>query len=245
MVKCSKCGVDVPDYFESCPNCGNNLKIEVEEVSSSQENGVKCSKCGSKVKEGLKFCPTCGEKLGLPKQKPKDIMYCPNCGSELDEGGEFCPECGLNIKSGEKNNFVNSSSNTQNSSQKFMEKVDLNLIAKPTIFAIISSLVLSSIGLLIGFSWMSYDIAIILSCIFFASMINNEANAIVFGAITGLFLGLLENPLVEFWYGMFIAGAYEGLFGGQLLFLVILGIVFAYISNIYFKDSILKLINKG
>ena len=103
---------------------------------------------------------------------------------------------------------------------------------------LVVALILSFIGLLIGFSWFSFVIAIILSAGFFGAAMDNEANAIVFGLIVGLILGLLETPLVEFTYGAFVAGFYEGFFGGHLLLIVILGVIMAYVSNMYLKESI-------
>jgi hypothetical protein len=71
-----------------------------------------------------------------------------------------------------------------------------------------------------------------------AGLIDNETNAMVMGFFVGLILGLLENPLVEFWWGSYVALAYDYLFGGQILLLVILAIIFAYVSNAYFKLNI-------
>ena len=59
--------------------------------------------------------------------------------------------------------------------------------------------------------------------------------------IVGLVLGILETPLVEFTYGAFVAGFYEGFFGGHLVLLMILGTITAFISNLYFKNSILSI----
>lgn len=239
MVKCSRCGVDVPDSFDLCPNCGNDLNAKSEPQVITDDNMRKCKECGSDLPENIKFCPSCGSAVEVQQQNKS--QFCSNCGTEIDVGGEFCPECGSNIKAGKSVNADNNT-NLPVTNPTFTDKINLNIIAKPTIYATITSLVLSSIGLLIGFSWLSYDIAIMVSCIVFAALIDNEANSIVFGAIVGFILGLLENPLVDFWYGSFVAGFYEGFFGGQILLLIILGIIFAYISNVYLKDSIRPLL---
>ena len=262
MVKCSRCGVDVADSFTICPNCGNSLEQKEAETpaqpngeakgsncgapvnadaefcsscgsrveSSADEN--RCQSCGSEIPENVLFCPTCGTKVEQ-KRPPKINRNCPNCGADLDDGTVFCPECGTSVKTGDTKKVV-----PTNPNQSFADKINLNSIIKPTIVTLIVSIVLSSIGLLIGFSWVSFIIAIILSVGFFAGLVDNEANAIVMGLFVGLILGLLENPLVEFWYGRLAAGLYEWFFGGQILLLMILAIIFAYISNVYLKGHI-------
>lgn len=262
MVKCSNCGLDVSDDLKNCPNCGNNL-TKAQIIADDEKNSVKlckncgatliddnsfcqscgekveedealkCSNCGSELSENTLFCSVCGTKVDIPKKEI--IKVCPKCGVEIDNETTFCPECGSNIFTVE--NTVNSAANNQS----FMDKLNLNLIIKPSIVALIVSIILSLIGLLIGFSWLSFVIAIILSSGFYAAAIDNEANAIIFGLIVGLILGILENPLVEFIYGAFVAGVYNGFFGGHLLLLVILGVIMAYVSNVYLKENILRI----
>lgn len=268
MVKCSRCGVDVDDSWKICPNCGNDLKESHDTMPQTDETvicpkcgnelnpgekfcsicGTKiedepsniCENCGSEVPENVIFCPTCGSKVA-PKEKPS-VQICSNCGSELEEDTAFCPECGANIKTGQRNTNNLQTTNQSIPNKGFLDKIKLNSILKPTILALIASVILSSIGLLIGLSWVSYIFAIILSCGFFGGLIDNDANAIVSGLFTGLILGLLENPLVQFWYGRLAAGFYEWFFGGQILLLVILGIVCAYISNMYLKENIQNIV---
>ena len=259
MVKCSKCGVEIADSFDMCPNCGNDLTKN----ESKEMNDNVCVECGSEIKEGLKFCTTCGAKI---KQKVKKTVCkncgaefdeemdfcsqcgadlsqkqesanhkCPNCGVSIDEDTAFCQECGFKIR--ETGN--NPPKVTQNNvGQSFLDKVNIHVIIKPAILSLVIAIILSLIGLLIGFSWFSFVIAIILSVGFFAAVIDNEANAIVFGLIVGLILGILETPLVEFMYGALVAGIYEGFFGGHLILLIVLGIIIAYVSNVYLKDNI-------
>ena len=254
MVKCSSCGLEVSDDLENCPNCGNDLNkseeivVEVEDslkcnncgaevdegisfcpkcgnkIESGEEDSLKCENCGSKIPENTLFCPTCGTKVKTVKTVSK--KHCPNCGKELDDNTTFCDKCGANVFTGEKTKHEVVSGNS------FVDKIDLNKIIKPSVVALITSIILSLIGLLIGFSWLSFIIAIILSMGFFATAIDNEANAIISGLIVGLILGLLENPLVEFVYGAFVAGFYDGFFGGHLILIVIFGIVMAFVSNL-------------
>ncbi len=261
MVKCNRCGVEVTDSLDVCPNCGNSLNEPKQETSFKSNDEIicqdcgakldgdvtfcsscgskiedinenKCGECGSELPENVLFCPTCGTKV-KQKQKSQISKTCLNCGFNLDEGIIFCPECGTNRVTG-----VKSKTQNKNSDLRFVDKIDLNSIIKPTLISIIVAILLSSIGLVIGFSWVSFIIAVVISVGFFAGLIDNEANAIVFGLFVGLILGLLENPLVEFWYGSFLAGVYEGVFGGQIILLIILGMICAYVSNIYLKDHI-------
>ena len=266
MVKCSRCGIDINDDWNICPNCGNDLTNATESLELESDGKIACSKCGATLKEGATFCDKCGNKVDevnevskcencgseIPenvlfcptcgtkvKQKPPKInKTCPNCGMMLDEDTTFCPECGSNIFTGEKTNEIVQS---DASDKGFVDKINLNSILKPTIITLVVSIILSSLGLLIGFSWVSFIIAVIIGVGFFAGLVDNEANAIVLGAIVGLILGILENPLVEFWYGSLAAGLYEWIYGGQILLLIILGIICAYVSNIYLKKDIEKI----
>lgn len=268
MVKCSRCGVEVDDFWKTCPNCGNDLEKSSDSSPPANETDkcpscgnqinpgetfcsgcgteIKsdksdvCENCGSEIAENVIFCPTCGTKVEK-KQNP-DFKICRNCGFKLKEDEVFCPECGANVKTGMTNPVNLPAENQVMQNQSFMDKVNLNSILKPTIIAVIVSLVLSSIGLLVGLSWISYILAIILCCGFIGGLIDNDANAILFGLFTGLILGILENPLVQFWYGAFAAGFYEGFFGGQLLLLVILGIISAYVSNMFLKETVQNIV---
>ena len=261
MVKCKNCGLDVADDLENCPNCGSNLVKSEEIKEDTPDNSAKCPNCGADLNENHSFCPSCGTKIESEDKKsrtcencgstlPENTLFCsicgtkvkdtpkvtkkicPNCGVEVDPGTTVCPECGTNVFTGANNK------QELVSTQSFAEKINLNNIIKPSIIALVVALILSFIGLLIGFSWFSFVIAIILSAGFFGAAMDNEANAIVFGLIVGLILGLLETPLVEFTYGAFVAGFYEGFFGGHLLLIVILGVIMAYVSNMYLKESI-------
>jgi len=262
MVKCSRCGVEIDDSFEICPNCGNNLAVSNEKTSNESnemtcdncgaslkdnadfcsECGTKvgstdsnrCSGCGSEIPDGVLFCPTCGTKV---EQKP-ELNRCSNCGFELEDDATFCPECGINVQTGTKPENVPSSAADASKNMSFVDKINFNKIIKPTIVSLIAAVILSVIGVLIGFSWLSFLIAILLSVGFFAGFIDNEANAVISGFFTGLILGVLENPIVAFCWGVFAAKFYEWFFGGQILLLIIFGVIIAYVSNMYLKSKI-------
>ena len=267
MVKCDKCGLEVDDNFSNCPNCGNDLTNSNEDSNMLQETGV-CNNCGAELKENNAFCPRCGTKVENDDGKlkcnncgsdlPENTLFCPvcgtkveniirepekrtcpNCGSEVDEGAVFCDECGSNVTTGEKPK----QEVIVNNNETFMDKLDPHVLVKPSVIALFISVILSLIGLAIGFSWFSFIIAIILSVGFFAGLIDNEANASLFGLIVGLILGLLETPLVEFMYGAFVAGVYDVFIGGHLFIIVVLGVITAYVSNVFFKDNIQSFVN--
>lgn len=263
MVKCSRCGVEVADSFDMCPNCGNLLSISQEgadEITSDltcpdcgalvnegadfcSECGTKiandtsnrCESCGSEVPEGVLFCPTCGIKVKQVElvQNDDHVYVCRNCGFRIEEEVTFCSECGINIITGEKQEIQNTNQN-----QGFVDKINLNKIIKPTIIALVVAVILSIIGVAIGLSWLSFIIAILISVGFFAGLVDNEANAVVSGFFVGLILGLLENPIIGFVWGSFAAGLYEWVYGGQIFVLIILGVIIAYVSNIYLKKNI-------
>ncbi len=260
MVKCSNCGLVTDDNFDYCPNCGNDLsksdaEVKKEEISTynsedtqlndsdlsptnesqvEKENTVlKCKNCGSEVNQNALFCQVCGakvEKIVKPLKRT-----CPNCGEEIDDSTTFCPECGANVFTGVKSQHKSPVSNS------FQGQIDFNTMIKPSIVALILAIILSIIGLLIGLSWYAFIIAIILSTGLFGAAFDNPFNAIVFGLIDGLVLGLFERHLVEITFGPLVSRVYEGFFGGNLIIIMIFGIIAAYISNVYFKENILQM----
>lgn len=62
-----------------CPNCGDELELEVA------------------------HCPSCGFNVSDVKgpvrreEAPKAAMFCPGCGNPLAEGAKFCMNCGNRI----------------------------------------------------------------------------------------------------------------------------------------------------
>ena len=232
MVKCSNCGVEVKSSSDFCPNCGNPIK------SDESSEKITCSQCGNSLNPDSTFCPDCGARVVEEKSDT-----CPNCGSVLDENDIFCSECGMGIQR-KNNSSKNIKRNNLNQNLGFIEKIDFNKIIKPFIITLITSIVLSSIGIIIGLGWISYILAIILSVGFFAALVNNEANASILGLVVGFVLGLLEYPLIKFWWGKYVANAYE-YFGTQILILISLGVIIAYVSNVFFKSDIISFAEKN
>ncbi len=122
MTKCSRCGIEIDNSFELCPNCGNDLsKIEEKPQTESGKDNV-CSQCGLELSEDSDFCPNCGNKMNVIQtdtcyecgsqigendlicsmcgSKINYPQLCSNCGKPLDDDSDFCPECGQSISSG-------------------------------------------------------------------------------------------------------------------------------------------------
>ncbi|WP_303667865.1 zinc-ribbon domain-containing protein [Selenomonas ruminantium] len=56
---CVKCGQELQDGADFCPECG-----------TKQPKTIKCPKCGKEYAEGTTFCSECGSKLGEEKSIP-------------------------------------------------------------------------------------------------------------------------------------------------------------------------------
>ena len=80
MIKCPKCGNELPVNAKFCLECGT----KIEQLT---ENEMICPACGKKTPKG-KFCMECGQPL---------TNRCPNCGAEVPQGGKFCLECGTKL----------------------------------------------------------------------------------------------------------------------------------------------------
>lgn len=64
VIKCPKCGAEVPKTATVCPICNaeivNEIKVPCEVVEDIQK---KCPECGEVVNEDATFCMKCGAKL--------------------------------------------------------------------------------------------------------------------------------------------------------------------------------------
>lgn len=61
VVKCEKCGAEIPSGSLFCNSCGN--KVEVPVISAAAPAGRVCPNCNSVVAEGNAFCNNCGTKM--------------------------------------------------------------------------------------------------------------------------------------------------------------------------------------
>ena len=80
LIKCAKCGNELPANAKFCLNCG-------EKVVQPNADEMICPACGKTTPKG-KFCMECGTLLA---------SVCPKCGKEVPAGGKFCLECGTKL----------------------------------------------------------------------------------------------------------------------------------------------------
>lgn len=59
IVKCAKCGADVPAGASFCNSCGS--KVERGEGDKAE---LRCAACGGALNPGAAFCTHCGAKIG-------------------------------------------------------------------------------------------------------------------------------------------------------------------------------------
>ena len=147
MVKCSRCGVEIDDSFNQCPNCGNDLTDNHEDDCSVEiSKNVICSQCGLEISDDLDFCPNCGNSLNNIQIVKCDecgsqlgendlicsvcgskINYpklCSNCGNPVDKDAEFCEECGQNIHSHKSEVIPQAEENLKNVSKEVLSILD-------------------------------------------------------------------------------------------------------------------------
>ena len=84
---CAKCGYQVFEDYNCCPNCG-------ETISFKKEQEKLICECGKELEENFIACPYCGKKRTLEKPKGK---FCAECGNKLDDNFVVCPYCGKKI----------------------------------------------------------------------------------------------------------------------------------------------------
>ena len=198
-----------------------------------------CDQCGKKLKEHALFCSNCGAKCDLP------------------------PETSVEKKQTEKKveNKVNETkddviSKTNNANMLDFNNLDLHVVAKYSLAATVLSLILgivfviitmntatriSLLGSDLGMLPYSFYLALIIVVAIMSAHIKEGINVIVMGLVSGLLTGILQSPVFEIFYGF----SWNLYIGNQTLLLIILGIVFAYLGNIYFKEKInLPIINQ-
>lgn len=109
VVRCEKCGAEVPNNSAFCSSCGNAMLTKKTIV----ENIHKCPGCGAEINKNMRFCTSCGRPVLEPAQdtnviqnieeelvkysEAQIIAKCPACGAELEKDSMFCSECGTRI----------------------------------------------------------------------------------------------------------------------------------------------------
>lgn len=88
LIKCNECGHDVSSRAKLCPNCGNPLDDEKDEIKEKK----KCT-CGYYNDNDAVFCENCGKALS------KNVKFkCTKCGLDNPYDAVFCENCGNNLK---------------------------------------------------------------------------------------------------------------------------------------------------
>ncbi len=62
-MKCSKCGVDLPDGWQFCKACGTKI-----------DASIKCGNCGIDIPKDSQFCNVCGTKVVTPDNQNIEIL---------------------------------------------------------------------------------------------------------------------------------------------------------------------------
>lgn len=126
LVRCEKCGAEIPNNVLFCNACGASVAPSNAYAPTNQPvnpNLVQCTGCGQMVSKDLKFCTACGaptapapapaapapapvptaiptptEAPAIPTPVETAAKKCSNCGSEIPDGMAFCQECGTKVQ---------------------------------------------------------------------------------------------------------------------------------------------------
>lgn len=85
LIKCPKCGKEVSDKAEVCPQCRTNFveyrkkeiekeKIRAEKKQKERESKVECPECKKLVEKDAELCPFCGFPIQKEKKRQEDIL---------------------------------------------------------------------------------------------------------------------------------------------------------------------------
>ncbi|WP_406537109.1 zinc-ribbon domain-containing protein [Methanobrevibacter sp.] len=207
MVKCSRCGVEIADSFELCPNCGNDLKKD--ETTKNTDSEVQ-------INESAEVSKTC-----------------PKCGSTFENGEEFCSECGQSlspIKKSSKEDILSSIDFLKVGTLSLIAAIISAILS--VIFLAILNMQNYNIFNMPFFPFAFY-LAIFLSVAFFAALQKNYYEAIVLSLIVGILMAILEGFLVSLVLNNY---GYELYFGYHPLEFIILSIIIGFLSNYFLKD---------
>ena len=83
----------------------------------------------------------------------------------------------------------------------------------------------------------SFCIGLIISVLILTPRIKNMNDSIIVGFLIGLFTGLLQNSVILMVYGGQQLMYFLEFVGNQTIILIILGVIFAYIGNVYLKGK--------
>ena len=200
-----------------------------------------CDQCGNKLKEHGIFCPNCGAKSVLPP--------------ETTENNEFGEKVNNNAENFENKietvdtKIDNAISNANNASGSFVfENIGWNTVIKYSVVGTIVSLTLGLIFFVLfsntaskpsnfGLLPYSFILVVILAVVILVAHIKEKINAIVVGIMVGLLTGILQFTSISILFGMneFVLSKS---FGNSALILIVVGIVFTYVLNVYLKDKI-------
>ncbi len=97
IVRCDKCGAEVPSTSGFCSVCGNQVV--------RKDVAFRCSGCNAPLSPGMSFCTNCGTPVTVASNAAPGIapvaqqaeMFCTNCGAKIVEGVAFCTNCGMKV----------------------------------------------------------------------------------------------------------------------------------------------------
>ena len=108
IIKCERCGAEVPNDSLFCSACGN--PIPKRTAPKPPANAVICPSCGNQVKKETMFCIYCGQPMPAAQEAlhasdpaPVTEKVCPACGFKTkDQGTNFCFNCGTKLVGGQE-----------------------------------------------------------------------------------------------------------------------------------------------
>lgn len=115
VVRCEKCGADIPAGAAFCSFCGAPTPKNTASVNT--QNLEKCPSCGAMIPQGVRFCTACGKPMlrdavppvqeapaaeqalapsmeQTPAAEESTAKICPDCGAANEADCAFCTECG-------------------------------------------------------------------------------------------------------------------------------------------------------
>ena len=214
MVKCNRCGVEIADSFELCPNCGNDLTKD--KVTKNADSDVK-------IDENVNAGKTC-----------------PHCGTTLESDAEFCSQCGQSltapIKKSDNEDILNSIDFVKVGVFSLIYKV-VSAILSVVFLAIMN---IPNYNLFnIPFFPLAFYLAIFISVVFFSALQKNFFEGIFLGLIVGILMAILEGFLISL---ILDAYAYQTYFGYHSIEFIILSVIFGFAANYFLKDYLSRYI---